>query len=112
MSDELKKELLRKEIYQKYQNYIAENFNEKYIYKLIIQDGYDQQDVEDVIKQVNAEKQQTLKKKNKYRSIKSIVLYILGTLLLCAGIALIIMGGRLGFGLIFLAVIIWINANR
>ena len=50
MSDELKKELLRKEIYQKYQNYVAENFNEKYIYKLIIQDGYDQQDVEDVIK--------------------------------------------------------------
>lgn len=107
MSDDLKKE-----IYKKYNHYVAENYNEKYIYRLIIQDGYSQEDVHEVIKEINTEKQEILKKKNKYRSIISIVLYIVGTILLCLGLGLIIIGGRLGFALIVLAVLTWIKANK
>lgn len=104
---------LKREIYNKYRNYLAENYNEKYIYRLIIQEGYDQKDVDEVMKDIHAEKQKAIKQKNKYRSVISIVLYIVGTVVLLAGMVLITLGGiRIGIPLIILAVIIWINANR
>ncbi|MGO4708717.1 hypothetical protein AB4Y90_06270 [Chryseobacterium sp. 2TAF14] len=102
----------KNEIESKYKKYLSENYNEKYIYKLIIQEGYNQQDVEEVMREIYAEKQKILREKNKYRSITSIVLYITGTLLMCLGLGMIIIGGKLGFALILLAVIIWIKANR
>jgi hypothetical protein len=64
------------------------------------------------MREIYAEKQKILREKNKYRSITSIVLYITGTLLMCLGLGMIIIGGKLGFALILLAVIIWIKANR
>ena len=104
---------LKEEIYGKYKDYLSENYNEKYIYRLIIQEGYSQQDVEEVINDIRNEEQKILKNKNKYRRIISILLYIIGTVIIVSGIAFMILGGvKIGMGLIFLAVIVWINANR
>ncbi|NML70114.1 hypothetical protein HHL23_09930 [Chryseobacterium sp. RP-3-3] len=104
---------LKQEIYNKYRSYLAENYNEKYIYRLIIQEGYHQADVDEVMKDIHADQQKTLKEKNKYRSIISIILYIVGTVVLLSGIVVMTLGGiKIGIALIFLAVIIWINANR
>ncbi|MEC3877552.1 hypothetical protein [Chryseobacterium salviniae] len=104
---------LKKEIYSKYKTYLSQNYNEKYINRLIIQEGYNQQDVDEVIKDIYSEKQKILKKKNKHSRIISILLYIVGTAVIVSGIAFIVLGGvKIGMGLIFLAVIVWINANR
>jgi len=104
---------LKEEIYQRYTHYLAGNYNEKYIYRLIIQEGYHQNDVDEVMKDIHTDIQRMLRKKNKYRSVISIILYVLGTVVLLAGILLTIVGGfRFGIALCVLAVIIWINANR
>ena len=104
---------LKKEIHYKYKRYLAENYSEKYIHRLIIQEGYNQEDVEEVMKDIHIDKQRAIKEKNKYRSVISIILYIAGTIAFFSGIILMTIGGvRFGMALIFLAVIIWINANR
>ncbi|WP_080779472.1 hypothetical protein [Chryseobacterium phocaeense] len=104
---------IKEEIYNKYKTYLAGNYNEKYIYRLIIQEGYNQQDVDEVMKDIHADQQKVLKQKNKYRSVISILLYIAGTAVLISGIVLMMLGGiKFGIALIIFAVIIWINANR
>ncbi|PQA92030.1 hypothetical protein B0A69_16560 [Chryseobacterium shigense] len=104
---------LKKEIYNKYRSYLAANYNEKYIYRLIIQEGYRQEDVDEVMKDIYADQQKTLKEKNKYRSIISIILYIIGTIVLVAAIGFIIVGLiNIAIPLFCLTVIIWIGANR
>lgn len=104
---------LKEEIRYKYKNYLTKNYNEKYIYQLIIQEGYNREDVDEVMKDIYADKQKALKEKNKYRSIISIILYVAGTIVLSAGVVMIVLGGfKFGIALIILAVIIWINANR
>ena len=108
MNDELKKE-----IHSKYKKWVAGNYNEKYIYRLILQEGYNKQDVDEVMKEIHAEKQKVLKQKNKYRTIISIILYIVGTIIFFSGIVLMTLAGpRFGIAAIVLAVIIWIRANR
>lgn len=54
---------LKEEIYQRYTHYLAGNYNEKYIYRLIIQEGYHQNDVDEVMKDIHTDKQRILKKK-------------------------------------------------
>lgn len=104
---------LKEEIYRRYKSYLAENYNEKYIQRLIIQEGYNQQDVEEVMKDIYADQQKIIKKKNRYRSIISIILYVVGTIILFSGIMVMTLGGiKIGIALIVLAVIIWIKANR
>ncbi|AZA76824.1 hypothetical protein EG347_04480 [Chryseobacterium sp. G0186] len=104
---------LKEEIRYKYKNYLTKNYNEKYIYQLIIQEGYNREDVDVVMKDIYADKQKALKEKNKYRSIISIILYVAGTVVLSAGIVMIVLGGiKIGIALIILAVMIWINANK
>lgn len=104
---------LKEEISGKYKSYLAKNYNEKYIYRLIIQEGYNQEDVDEAMKDIYADKQKILKEKNKYRSIISIILYIAGTIVISLGIISVVLGGiKIGMALIFFAVIIWIKANR
>ncbi|AZA98907.1 hypothetical protein EG359_04480 [Chryseobacterium joostei] len=104
---------LKREIFNKYKKFLAENYSEKYIYRLIIQEGYNQEDVDEVMKGIHADKQEILKEKNKYRTIVSILLYIAGFIVIIAGLILMVSGGiKIGMALIFFAVIIWINANR
>lgn len=107
------KDELKREIFNKYNTYLAENYSEKYIYRLILQEGYNQEDVDEVMKGIHTDKQEMLKKKNKYRSVISIILYIAGVIVIFSGIMMMVLGGiKMGMILIFLAVIIWIKANR
>lgn len=106
-------ESLIDEICFKYKKYVASNHNEKYIDKLLVQEGYKREDVNAALQIIYKEKNTEFRKKKKFKKIISIFLYVLGIIIFCLAIVVVSLGIiKGGIALAIVAILIWIRANK
>lgn len=109
----MEKSELKREIYNRYHNYRSNNYSEHYIPKFLIQEGYKDEDVQEVMDHIYDEKRKASIKSRKYDSAKSVVLYSVGTIVMCFSVFALMTGGLyVGICVMAFAVSIWIEANN